>query len=193
MYPNLRIHNIVGTLSAESQRRIRHLVAATLAANRVPNAVELHVSAVTPIQMQVLNSIKYGPNHQKSTDVLTFPGSGSKTEANEETHSLLFKDLDEQEMESQARATQRKELLDLGDIFICPQYIQWKVQRYPSRNLSLDEYYVAALVHATLHALGHDHDEVEDWEQMIIAERRSVAKLKRWKQTKGVSWNVLCE
>lgn len=184
MYPRVRFHNIA-RVSTSIERRILPLVAATLAANRVPRAVELHVSAVTPIQMQVLNSMKYGPGHSKTTDVLTFPGSGSNTNANQETFSLLFDESDETENDIQARVTQRKEFLDLGDIFICPAYIQRKIDRFPHKNLCLEQYYVAALVHATLHALGYDHVNKEDWDQMVLAERQTVAKLRRWQTTKG--------
>lgn len=76
----------------------------------------------------------------------------------------------------------RDELLDLGVIYVCVEYMWWRCQTRPSSNLPFFEYLHAALVHATLHALGYDHDTPQELRRMVRREQALGRQLQTWKR-----------
>jgi probable rRNA maturation factor len=65
----------------------------------------------------------------------------------------------------------RSELVELGDMFISLDYMQRRCAAFPSRSLPLAPYLHAAVVHATLHALGYDHTTPQELQQMVRREQ----------------------
>lgn len=173
-YQWLQIH---GTQHSAVHSAVELYFTAMMHIMKLPIDCELHVRMVGMSEMRQMHWERKGQD--RVTDVLTFPGSGSGTSEIYAANELLFGDggefdLDDDLQESQRNFTTvsaRKELLDLGDIYICPKYIKARCRRFPNRNLKLPDYAQAAYVHAFLHALGYDHKLEEEFLEMTVCEK----------------------
>lgn len=154
---------------------------------RVPRATELHVHFRSLVPMALIH--QQMKNRSYPTDVLTVAGSGSGCCGAQIENSLLFAD-DFSGNTVTSAALNRRDLLDCGDIYVCPQYILAKCQRFPFKNLSCDAYVVAAYIHACLHAVGYDHGKHDDYRAMAAMERwlccRVRSDLRRQQLPKGL-------
>lgn len=64
-------------------------------------------------------------------------------------------------------------LRHLGEIYLCPDYMQYRLRYFPVQSLpSFSLYMQAALVHAVLHALGEDHKFPQELRQMVKKEQK---------------------
>ncbi len=99
-------------------------------------AYALSLNFVNEEEIRALNQ-KYR-NINKSTDVLSFP-------------------LDSVKINKEAR--------ELGDIFICPQYIK---DNSATNDLLFDQEIVRAIVHGFLHLIGYDHEKSEHDEEIML-------------------------
>lgn len=61
----------------------------------------------------------------------------------------------------------------IGEIYLCPSYMLYRLQYFPLTSLpSFAMYMQAALIHALLHALGEDHEKPQELYRMIKKEQR---------------------
>lgn len=67
----------------------------------------------------------------------------------------------------------RAAIRHLGEIYLCPSYMKYRLQYYPLNCLpSFPMYMQAAIVHALLHALGEDHETPQELQHMIKKEQQ---------------------
>ncbi|KAI5686561.1 Uncharacterized protein family UPF0054 [Leishmania braziliensis] len=172
------------------RREVRHLINLLLTLEHAPYDTRLNLEFVSLAYMRQINC-KYKES-DRPTDVLTFTSVGK---ADRFVNHLLFSDPleggDDDEGTHAALATSREcavavaagptvlkksairaELVDLGDIFVSLDYMRLRCRRYPSTTLPLAPYLHAALVHATLHALGYDHKNPELLQHMARREQQ---------------------
>ncbi|KAK7196260.1 hypothetical protein NESM_000561700 [Novymonas esmeraldas] len=159
------------------RRGVRHIVHLVLSLERAPCDTRLNLAFVSAAHMRQLNCRYKGVD--RPTDVLTFSPA---SETGGLVNHLLFSDT--AAAGGDGGATQimaassispsviRSELVDLGDIFLSLDYMQARCNRFPSTTLPLAAYVNAALVHALLHALGHDHTSPNCLQQMARREQR---------------------
>lgn len=151
---------------------------------KIKSDVELNVF-LTPIpEMRELHwrgKGKWGP-----TDVLTFR---EERDVKDAVHQLLFADLHVKVEESnspmllkweRAKALEesRRECLFLGDIYICAEYMRRRGHLYPNKCLPFSLYMTCAVVHAVLHALGYNHENIAETMEMVRKEKQIGLKLK---------------
>ncbi|CAG9582207.1 conserved hypothetical protein [Leishmania major strain Friedlin] len=172
------------------RRGARHVMHLLLTLERAPYDTRLNLEFVSLAHMRQLN-YKY-KGLDRPTDVLTFAPAG---EADSFVNDLLFGDfLERGDGDKGTGATLtasptcaaavgagpnaltqsiiRGELVDLGNIFVSLDYMRLRCRRYPSTTLPLAPYLHAALVHATLHALGYDHTSRALLQQMARREQQ---------------------
>jgi rRNA maturation RNase YbeY len=189
-YQYLHIH---GAQSAVVHSSVECYFTVMMQAMRLPIDCELHVRLVPLLAMRQLHSERKGQD--RPTDVLTFPGSGSGTSDIRIANELLFgeKELERCTADSAEHkyfsVFERDELLDLGDIYVCPAYIKARCQRYPRCNLKLCDYARAAYVHAFLHALGYDHTLEREFTDMTACEKWLARRVTRTLERKLSSTN----
>jgi rRNA maturation RNase YbeY len=166
-------HNVVvnGTTRAQAMST-RILFSYLLKQMGIARDATLVVHFVSPQTMRAIHYNCKGRDY--ATDVLTFKGSGSMTEAN-----------------SIVPVVTRVEALDLGDIFICPLFMRERLRRLPTATLPLTTYFIAATVHAFLHSLGYDHDTPETHAAMSILEKHLSRKVWRNRRTLDVRLPML--
>lgn len=172
VYPHLHVVN--ARLAA--RRHIECFASRVLTLMKVPTDAELSIQFVSLSQMRMLNNRK---GKDSPTDVLSFGGSGSGHNTESYYTELLASDVlptkrsgGSQWHESNVdRITMRDELVDLGDIFICTEYIMLRCKRFPRNHLPLSQYAVAAYIHAMLHVLGYNHESVEEYRAMVEKEK----------------------
>lgn len=58
---------------------------------------------------------------------------------------------------------------NLGDLIICPAYIQ---EQLPELGITFEERLNYLLVHGICHLLGYDHEQEEDYQQMHLLEKQ---------------------
>lgn len=76
-------------------------------------------------------------------------------------------------MEAKRYETSKAGLRHLGEIYLCPDYMQYRLRQFPLQSLpSFSLYMQAALVHAVLHALGEDHKLPHELRQMVKKEQK---------------------
>ncbi|CBZ30439.1 conserved hypothetical protein [Leishmania mexicana MHOM/GT/2001/U1103] len=172
------------------RRETRYLMHLLLTLERAPYDTRLNLEFVSLAHMRQLN-YKY-KGSDRATDVLTFTPVGK---AGSFVNDLLFSDFLERgdgnkdtgatlttsptcagavgaEPNALTQSIIRAELLDLGNIFVSLDYMRLRCRRYPSTTLPLAPYLHAALVHATLHALGYDHTSPALLQQMVRREQQ---------------------
>lgn len=190
------------------RRSIHYLMHTVLALERVPHDVQLRIHFVSLQHMHHLNRTYKGVD--RPTDVLTFSPAGAADSfvnnllfgdaeqlSVENLHVHLQREHDNtaEQLASLSsalfavggcgglsHATVRSELVELGDIFVSLDYMQRRCAASPSRCLPLAPYLHAAMVHATLHALGYDHTTSRELQQMVRREQqlgRRIAALSR--------------
>ncbi|GET92397.1 hypothetical protein, conserved [Leishmania tarentolae] len=185
-FRNLTITGATPTL----RRGVRHLLHLLLTLERAPYDTRLTLEFVSLSHMRQLNC-KY-KGWDWPTDVLTFTLTGK---VHSFVNDLLFSDFTDNDDGDKrtgitpttsptcARAVGvqpnaltesivRAELMDLGTIFVSLEYMRLRFDRYPSTTLPLAPYLNAALVHATLHALGYDHESPAHLQQMVRREQQ---------------------
>ena len=64
--------------------------------------------------------------------------------------------------------------LGIADIVVCAPVVAAEAQ---AQGIALADHYAHLLVHGTLHAQGHDHEDAADAERMETAESRILAGL----------------
>ena len=159
---------------------------------RLPHDTELAVRFVPPAAMHFLNRTYKGKD--APTDVLTFPDNDSALIdrfGNPLRDRIITSPLAEGENHPVASDTavfaplgdycledEFDESLCLGEIFISIEYIAATLKRHPNRHLPLQQYFVAALVHAFCHALGHDHVDDDGHRRMLATELQLVRYLR---------------
>ncbi|CCW66464.1 unnamed protein product [Phytomonas sp. Hart1] len=185
LFPNVLIQGASPNFFRGLQRRVM----AVLWLERAPCDTYLDLILVPSDQMQSINQLTRG--HCKPTDALTF---SEVNETNQSINNILFSctnDVLEQNDDSDltsspvlfyppstktdhlpTRRALRSELVDLGKIYICVEYIWRRAMRLPLKNLPLELYLEAVLVHALLHGLGYTHETEEALWRMIRRERR---------------------
>ncbi|KAG5494062.1 hypothetical protein JKF63_01896 [Porcisia hertigi] len=180
------------------RRGVRHLIHLMLTLERAPYDTRLHLHFVSLSHMHQLNYKNKGLD--RPTDVLTFTHTG---EVGNFMNDLLFGDDLGGEAEgagptlaalsmrdvaveaapsAMARSAIRADLVDLGDIFVSLDYILLRCNRCPSTTLPPVPYLHAAIVHATLHALGYDHNTPGLLRHMVQKEQqlgRQIATIAR--------------
>ncbi|KAG5468377.1 hypothetical protein LSCM1_02357 [Leishmania martiniquensis] len=171
------------------RRGVRHVMQVLLTLERAPHDTQLNLNFVSLDCMRQLNYKYKGAD--RPTDVLTFTSVGK---AHSFMNDLLFSDfLDMSSGGEGSRAALRTsacsaelaaapsslthsairaELVDLGDIFLSLDYMRLRCNRGPFYTLPLAPYLHAALVHASLHALGYDHTSPELLQQMVRREQQ---------------------
>lgn len=166
---NLWIHSAV-RVPAQAQADVHMLFFRMMNWMRIPHDAELHLHFVSVPEMASVNEefkMKQGP-----TDVLSIAGSGSGKEEECWVNDILLSD-------QFGSLRTRTELTDLGDIYICPQYIIQKSARNPRCCLQTDVYFISAYIHAFLHVLGFDHVTDTQFEEMSRVERNLGLRVKR--------------
>ncbi|AYU82675.1 Uncharacterized protein family UPF0054, putative [Leishmania donovani] len=171
-------------------RGARHVMHLLLTLERAPYDTRLSLEFVSLAHMRQLNCKYKGSD--RPTDVLTFAPAG---EADSFVNDLLFGDFLERgdgdtgtgatlttsptcagavgaEPNALTQSIIRAELIDLGSIFVSLDYMRLRCRRFPSTTLPLAPYLHAALVHATLHALGYDHKNPALLQQMVRREQQ---------------------
>lgn len=63
---------------------------------------------------------------------------------------------------------------ELGDIFLCPEYLRRQARRFHVSHL---EECTRMLIHGTLHLLGYDHIQKKDAKVMLPLQERLVQKM----------------
>ena len=61
---------------------------------------------------------------------------------------------------------------NLGDLIICPLYVQKEAKKTWGR--SFDEHLITLLAHGIAHLLGHDHIDDKDYEEMQKVENKLI-------------------
>lgn len=112
----------------------------------VQDQVEIGIQAVDEKTMRELNNEHR--QKDKPTDVLSFP-------------------LDESNLRKYG-------IIALGDIFICPSYIEQKAKEL---EISFEEEIVRDVVHGFLHLIGYDHEHSESAEGEMIGLQEQIVKL----------------
>jgi len=144
----------------------------------LPRDTELHLKFVSMSEMTTIHESmksKKGP-----TDILAVAGSGSRKDEERWLNELLnSSEIHAADESWLVNRISRKELTDLGDIYICPQYFIEKSKRYPTRCLQTDVYFLSAYIHSFLHVLGFDHVTEAQFKQMARAERNLGMRVKR--------------
>ncbi|KPI84878.1 hypothetical protein ABL78_6060 [Leptomonas seymouri] len=180
-----------------------YLIHTLLTLERVPYDAQLCIHVVSLQHMHCLNQRFRRVN--RPTDVLTFAQTGATDRF---VNDLLFGDADGggdhhvnigssteygQSLprlscstadvgQSPPHSMLRSALVELGDIFVCLEYMQKRCNASPSRCLPLVPYLEASMVHATLHALGYDHTSPQELQRMVRREQqlgRRLAALSR--------------
>eukprot|EP00796_Vickermania_ingenoplastis_P007368 gene7368-5184_t len=80
---------------------------------------------------------------------------------------------------AQAVESSRSSVQCLGEIYLCPTYIQARRIRFPHKNLPFPLYLHAAIVHAVLHAVGYDHETKEQLKEMVQREQQLGLRLRQ--------------
>lgn len=165
LYPRLQVHGATPRLA----RAVLHQAKAVCLLERAPPAVQLHINFISFDHMRRLNP------KQQPTDVLTF---SPQMDVDRKINDLLFGgeegpggNLESDISAPLALPNMRQEVLDLGEIYVCLEYIMAHCTLHPSKNLPLVSYIQAALVHAQLHALGYNHDTSDDLAIMAAREQ----------------------
>ena len=113
---------------------------------KMKETAEVSVNLVSSDKIKSLN-LKYR-NKDKETDVLSFP--------------------------LQDDSLKKYGIMPLGDIFICPAYVEKKIK---DTGESLDKTMAHLAVHGFLHLLGYDHETSEaDAEKMSLQEQKILTK-----------------
>ncbi len=133
-------------IKADAQRVLKHLGYANF---------DLGILLADSKTMQEYNK-KYR-NKDKPTDILSFP-----------FHADLHT--------GDQIVAKREEEKNLGDIIICPEYIQEDLGRW---NQSFDERIQALLVHGICHLIGYDHIKDKDYEAMQVKEKELIFMLQK--------------
>ncbi|CCW60730.1 unnamed protein product [Phytomonas sp. EM1] len=183
LFPNVLIQGATPSLL----KGIRSRVMTVLWLENAPWDAHLDLILVSSQKMQSINHLTRGLC--KPTDALTF---SEVNETNQTINEILFSSTkractgnDDAQAPSpallythamkpdplQARRAIRDELVDLGTIYFCVEYIWHRTMRRPQKNLPLELYLEAALVHALLHVLGYTHETDEALWRMIRREK----------------------
>lgn len=158
-----------GESSVAFAAAVLSLAKTVLRMERVVSNVHLSIRLVNPHQMRMIHWDSKGID--APTDALTFHEERVTTDM---VHSLLFGGLTS-EVDAKLCQAQKEELQeaqrDLGEIYLCPQYMRWRCQRYPHRCLPMQQYLLASIVHAVLHSVGYDHETPAMLSEMIRKEQ----------------------
>lgn len=157
MYKHVQIS---GVISRAAARDVHCVVSAVLRDVRAPRDTSFEVEFVCPSTMHHISATYKGKD--KATDVLSF------VSGDDEIDDVIG---DTWDCDTGSQLGKRMQVLDRGSMYVCPGYMLRKVQRYPTRNLPLQTYMVTALVHATLHMMGFDHDTDEQFAIMRRKEK----------------------
>lgn len=183
---------------------IRRLVCTVLSLERASPDVQLDLFLLSSRDMQQIHLVSKGKT--TPTDALTFSERRDTTKI---VHHLLFENPSIRPTDSMVynpsnnttssnrmngsvserqltalRAAQnfeesRMSMLYLGEIYLCPEYMLARINRYPHRSLPFPVYMRAAVVHATLHALGYDHESPVELKTMVRKEQAIGLKLRQ--------------
>lgn len=175
MFPHV---HVIGATTKAFEFGVRHTVEAVFSLRRMPRDVELVIRVLPLPAMRALNASHRGVD--RPTDFLTFPGSGSSHAIDAALNHSLFASLSPDDDPAVALREARDELVDLGDIFVCPEYMALQVRRFPHRNLSLPRYTSAGLVHALLHSMGYEHSSLAGHRRMVREEKALGSFLRNW-------------
>ncbi len=153
------------------KRPLRQWITATLEYHRVPPHAELSVRIVSPGEMHYTNCLRKGIN--RPTDVLSFV-------AQPETSIGLGNSVGADAigpLDGLSPFLARQTALDLGEVFLCPDYMEKRLLRYPEATMPFPAYVACTIVHSVLHCLGYTHHHEEDYRAMVKAEKRTMAHL----------------
>lgn len=172
--------DVQGARSTAVHLNVQHYFQLMMWIMKVPKEAELHVTFLSRELMCDLHHERKGRPYP--TDVLTIAGTGSGRWEDGNVNRLLFgEDVEDDNSDrlSSSSTMMRDELLDLGDIYICPEYIVQRCRRFPNKSLSLLDYHMASYAHAFLHAVGYDHDSDDQFEEMSREERKLMHRIRR--------------
>ncbi|KPA82420.1 putative mitochondrial hypothetical protein [Leptomonas pyrrhocoris] len=187
------------------RRTTHHLLRTILTLDRAPYDAQLRVHFVSLQHIHHLNHTFKGVD--RPTDVLTFSSTGAAdsfvndllfgdedclggvadepnlifgVEAGPTPHQLSSSSPSSSADDVGSRLSRsmvRLALVDLGDIYVSLEYMQNRFNASPSRCLPLVPYFNAAMVHATLHALGYNHTTPQELLWMVRREQQLGCRL----------------
>jgi probable rRNA maturation factor len=71
----------------------------------------------------------------------------------------------------------KNDILELGDIFICPDVAQKNIE---SEKVSLENQLEILTIHGFLHLLGYDHQTRQEEKKMFATQNKILKKNKKW-------------